>query len=112
MTDGGESVTVLSPYILERLPLSADQCFQRELPNPLTIADILLCKETVHGCWALEVDDGYIAVLTDFSLLGEVFLKHFVNHLLEGDATQAVVGMDATIRRNGEVKQQGGVSAH
>ena len=83
----------------------------------MSLSDILLHKESVEGHRFLEVDNGgSLAICISCGLSGslarQVGLEHLVNHLLEGYATQTVVGMYASVGGNGKVEQQGGVAAH
>ena len=112
MTDGRQAVTILHKCILQGQPLSIDKSLEREFFYALTITDVFFYEEAIEGCRFLKLDEGRIPLGTYLCFLAEVGLKHFVNHLFERDASQAVVGMDAAIGSNGEVEQQCRVAAH
>ena len=112
MTDGGQSVGAFNECILQRQPLPVDKSLQRKLLHPLALSDIFLGHETVEWRGFLEFNKCHIPLCLYLGILCKVGLKHFVNHFLKGDAAKAVVGMNATVRRYGEVEQQGGVAAH
>ena len=112
MTDGGQAVTFIHECILQLLPFTTDKRFERELLNTLPFGDSFFSQETVKCRWFAEINDGCIAFADDLCLLSKILLKHLVDHLLKGYATQTVIRVDATIRGDGEVQQQRRVAAH
>ena len=112
MTYGGQSVGAFDESIPQRQPLAVDKSLERELLHPLALPDILLRHETVERRGLAEVNNGLRSLYLYLSLFSKVGPEHLVNHLLKGDASKTVGGMDAAVRRYGEVEQQGGVAAH
>ena len=64
VADGSQAVALLHQFVLQRLPLPVDFSLQRELPNPLAVADILLDHKAVAGSPLLDVKG-----ITDYSPL-------------------------------------------
>ena len=112
MADGGEAVAVLRELVGEREPFAVDQGLQRELLHALAQGDVLLRDEAVEVRRTSEGNRGRQALMRNARLVHEVGLECLVDHVLEGDAPEAVGGMDAAVRGHREVQQERGIAPH
>ena len=78
----------------------------------MPFGDVFFSQKAVESRRTFKVYSIDVTLMRGFCFVGKVILKHLVNHLLEGDATQTIVRMDATVRCNGEVEQQRRVAAY